>query len=280
MSALYSLDQVLARAHALPALPQIILRIMETLGDEGANAETLADQIAGDPSVVARLLGAANAGAMGTGGRIHSVRQAIMVLGVGRVRDITMATAVIDRFSSDPPFDAHRLWLHSIGVPICAQEIAKHAELDKDTAYVAGLLHDIGQLLLFGMDSNAYSRALHLKAERDVDIIDVERECLGVDHTAVGGALARLWKLPETVAAAISGHHVSADNEPESEMADVVHIAEVLSHALDLGGSEGNRVPRLSDLSTARMGIEWRRFAENFPRIEARFDRVRIELGL
>ena len=280
MSGIYTLDQILARAHSLPALPQIVLRIMETLGDEGANSDTLADYIGGDPSVAARVLAAANAGSMGTGGRVHSVRQAILLLGVGRVRDITLATAIMDRFASKPPFDAHRLWLHSIGVAICSQEIAHHAGLDPDISYVAGLLHDIGQLLLFMADPDAYSRVLHLKADRDADIIDVERECLGVDHAQAGGALAQLWKLPDTVADAITGHHVSDESEPETEIADVVHVAEVLSHALDLGDSEKNRVPRLSDLSAARVGIEWATFAGNFPRIEARFNRVRTEMGI
>jgi putative nucleotidyltransferase with HDIG domain len=211
---------------------------------------------------------------------VHSVRQAILLLGVGRVRDITMATAVIDRFAAEPPFDAQRLWQHSIGVAICAQEIAQHAGLDVDTAYIAGLLHDIGQLLLFGIDSSAYSHALQVMNERDVEISEAERECLGVDHAQVGGALARLWKLPEVVAEAITTHHASAESDPETEMGDAIHVAEILSHALDLGAADGNRVPYLSDISVARMGIEWPRFAEKFPRIEARFDRVRIELGL
>lgn len=280
MSAPFTLEQVLARADALPALPDIVARILEMLGDEEANAETLSHYIISDPAVVARLLAAANAGAIGASGRVDSVRQAIMLLGVGRVREITLATAIIDRFRVPPPFDAHRLWLHSVGVAVCAQEVAAYAGLDADVAYTAGLLHDVGQLLLYVFDPEAYTDALHLKAQRDIDIVDAEREHLGVNHAHVGGELARLWKLPEVVADAIAGHHVSGEEAPENEMADAVHVAEVLAHALDLGGAADSRVPNLSDLSCARMGIEWRRFAEHFPRIEARFAGTRIALGL
>jgi putative nucleotidyltransferase with HDIG domain len=276
----FTLEQVLARADALPALPDIVARILEMLGDEEINAETLSHHIVSDPAVVARLLAAANASAIGASGRVDSVRQAIMLLGVGRVRDITLATAIIDRFRLPPPFDAHRLWLHSVGVAVCAQEVARHAGLNADVAYTAGLLHDVGQLLLFVFDPEAYAETLQLKSMRDIDIVDAEREYLGVDHAHVGGELARFWKLPEVVADAIAGHHVAGEEGPENEMADAVHIAEVLAHALDLGGGGDSRVPNLSDLSCARMGIDWRQFAERFPHIEARFASARITLGM
>jgi putative nucleotidyltransferase with HDIG domain len=276
----YTMEQVLARANALPALPEIVARILEMLGDEEANADQLSRHIVCDPAVVARLLAAANAGALGASGRVESVRQAIMLLGIGRVRDITLATAIIDRFKAKPPFDAQRLWLHSVGVAVCAQEVARCASLDVDVAYTAGLLHDVGQLLLFVFNPTAYACVLQLRAERDLDIVDTEREYLGVDHAHVGGELARLWKLPEAVADAIAGHHISGDIQPENEMADVVHVAEVLAHALDLGGGADARVPNLSDLSCARMGIDWRQFAKHFPQIEARFANARITLGL
>ena len=276
----YTLEQVLARATALPALPQIVARILDMLGDDEVNAETLSKHIISDPAVVVRLLAAANAGAIGASGHVDSVRQAILLLGVSRVRDITLATAIIDRFNAKPPFDARRLWLHSVGVAICAQEVARIGGLDVDVAYTAGLLHDVGQLLLNAVDQEAYSRVLTLRTESDIDIVDAERQVLGIDHAQVGGGLARLWKLPEEVADAIGAHHVTNDSEPENEMADAVHVAEVLSHALNLGGGAGARVPRLSDLSCARMGIDWRELAAHFPLIEARFIGTRITLGL
>jgi putative nucleotidyltransferase with HDIG domain len=193
----YTIEQVLAKATALPALPKIVARILDMLGDEEVNVEVLSSHIVSDPAVVARLLAAANAGALGVTGRVDSVRQAILLLGVSRVRDITLATAIIDRFSATPPFDAKRLWLHSLGVAICAQEVARSAGLDVDVAYTAGLLHDVGQLLLFVADPMAYAGVLSLQVERDLDIVEAERDYLGVDHAHVGGELARLWKLPD-----------------------------------------------------------------------------------
>lgn len=280
MSTLFTVEQVLARADALPALPQIVTRILEMLGDEDANVDLLSTHIVNDLAVVGHILAAANAGALGASGRVDSVRQAILLLGISRVRDITLATAIIDRFKAVPPFNVKGLWLHSVGVAVCAQDVAHTARLDVNAAYTAGLLHDIGQLLLVAFNPEAYARVLLARGARDTDIVPIERELIGVDHAHVGGELARLWKLPEAVADAIAGHHVSEQNDPENELADVVHIAEVLSHALDLGGCEDSRVPELSNLSCARMDIDWGQFVEHFPRIEARFANARITLGL
>lgn len=280
MSAFISLEDVMARADVLPALPEIVSQILDMLENEEAHSETLSRHIASDPAVAARLLAAANAGALGSSGGVDSVRQAIMLLGVGRVRDITLTTAIIDRFSIAPPFDAHRLWLHSVGVAICAQEVARGAGLNGDVAYTAGLLHDVGQILLFVVDPEAYACTLRLGAERDMPLVDAEREYLGLDHAHVGGELARLWKMPQAVADAIAGHHASSESPPENEIADAVHVAEVLSHALNLDGTTGTSVPDLSDLSCARMGIDWHQFAAQFPRIEARLASARIMLRL
>lgn len=279
MSMLCTVEQVLARAGDLPALPQIVSRILEMLGDDDVNVDSLSTHIVNDPSVVVRLLAAANASTMGAG-RIDSVQQAILLLGITRVREITLATALIGRFKAAPPFNAERLWLHSVGVAVCAQDVAQSANVDLTAAYTAGLLHDIGQLLLFAYNPEAYGLVLRLRAERDDDIIDIEREILGLDHAHAGGELARLWKLPEAIADAIAGHHASDQNEPENELADVVHIAEVLSHSLDLGGGTDSRVPELSSLSCARMDIDWDQMVDHFPRIEARFANARLTLGL
>ena len=278
MSAL-KLEDVLARADILPALPQVVRHILDTLRDERANAELLAERIGSDPAVVARLLAAANASAYGLAGHVDSLRQAILLLGIEKVRAITLATAIVDRYHSAPPFDAQRLWLHSLGVAVCAREIAIHADLDAESAFTAGLLHDIGQLLLFAVEPAAYAETLGAKGRQDIGTVDAEHACLGVDHAEVGAALARRWSLPEPIVLAIGGHH-APEALPDHELADVVHVAEVLSHALDLGGAPDNLVPELSELACARLGIEWDEFAARFPEIDARFDCICLMLGL
>ncbi len=278
-----TMTQVMAQADRLPAMPQIVLRILDDLADDNANVESLSEHIANDPAVVARLLAAANSASVSHGKQVTSVRQAMLMLGVKRVRNIVTSTAVIDRYAKAPGFDSQRLWRHSVGVAICAQHIAEQGGLNPDIAYIAGLLHDIGQLLLIAVDPGAYGEVIRLRAERDMEIFEAEREVLGLEHAAVGGELARIWQLPADVADAIADHQANDDCPPATEMGDAVHIAEVLSHALELGIEPGLndviRVPALSELACARMGIDWDEFAEHFPQIEARFDCARLTLG-
>jgi len=273
-----SLEQLLTQADVLPTLPQVVHRILHALANERADTDTLVDHVAGDPAVVARVLAAANASAVGAG-HVDSIRQAILLLGLDRVRTITLATAIIDRFRPTSHYDAQHLWLHSVGVAVCSQAVAQHAELDADMAYAAGLLHDIGQLLLFTVVPQHYEAVLRLKRERDICIVDAEREVLGIDHALVGGALAKHWRLPLPIVDAIAAHH-AGETVPDTEIGDAVHVGEVLSHGLDLGASPNDLVPDLSELACARVGINWREFSSHFAEIEARFAVARLVLGL
>jgi putative nucleotidyltransferase with HDIG domain len=281
-----SVEEFLALADRLPAFPQIVFRILDELADESANVDSLTAHITADPAVVARLLAAANTAAVGHGKRVATVQQAVMMLGVAKVRNIVTTTAIIDRFAGARGCDSARMWRHSVGVALCAQQVARHAGLDTDIAYTAGLLHDIGQLLLFAVDFEACNAVRQYQHQHDLDLVAAEHELLGLDHAQVGGALAEFWKLPRDVVMAITEHHASDEAPPGGEMADAVHVGEILSEALEFGvdaGAEGDWVPRvspLSELACARMGIEWRRFAEYFPLIEARFDATRLALLL
>lgn len=274
-----TINDVMARVTALPALPQIVNRILESLNDERANIESLSEIVAGDPAVSVRLLAAANSGVFG-GHKIASLRQAMMLLGIGRVRQITVATAIIERFHTPLPFDSRRLWRHSVAVALCAQEIAINAGLDAETAYMAGLLHDIGQLLLFVTDPYGYADVLRELGSGDEAIVSCEREHFGLDHAEVGRELAARWNLPSAIALAIGGHHDLGNECPPTALVDVVHVAEALAHALDLGRVENNRVPELCDLACARMGIEWRDFLPRFAVLEARYEGALLTLGL
>ena len=145
---------------------------------------------------------------------------------------------------------------------------------------MAGLLHDVGQLLMFVTDPMGYSEALRECGHGDRSIIDYEQERFGIDHAIVGRELAQRWNLPHEIVVAIGGHHAIGETCPETELADVVHTAEALAHALDLGEVEKNRVPDVCDMSCARMGIDWSEFMTHFPAIEARFDGALLTLGL
>lgn len=272
------LDELAARAQELPSLPEVVGYLMRTLGDESADVDTIAQHINADPAIVVRLLAAANSAASGLSTKIHSAKQAFMVLGADRVVSIVLASALSYRYDlRGSGFDSHLLWRHSVGVATCAQVLAEQLGLNPGLAYTAGMVHDIGQLLMHVASPKDYMAAQVAHAV-GAPLIDAERERFGYDHGEAGRALASHWRLPAEIVDAIAAHH-----QPDaygSETGDLVHVSEVLSHALDLGELPDNRVPDLSELACANLGLAWPKLATCFPEIEARYDGLRFALGI
>lgn len=274
-----SLAELSSHAEALPSLLEVVNHLMRSLKDESADVDTLAQHINSDPAIVARLLAAANSVASGLSTRIYSAKQAFMVLGADRVTSIIMASALSYRYDTrSSGFDTRLLWRHSIGVACCAQGLAEEVGIDPDLAFTGGLVHDIGQLLMFVASPLNYVQALDRHHQQDTPLIEAERSLFGYDHAEAGRALARCWKLPSEIVDAIAAHH-----EPDelcSEIGNLIHVSEVLSHALDLGETPDNHVPALSELACANLGLSWPKLALRFAEIEARYDGLRVALGI
>lgn len=274
-----TLDELPAHARTLPSLPEVVGYLIRSLSDEQADIDTLAHRINSDPAIVARLLAAANSVASGLTTRIYSAKQAFLVLGADRVVSIILASALTYRYDTHAAgFDAKLLWRHSLGVASCARVLAEQTGINPELAFTGGLLHDIGQLLMFTASPANYVQALNLRDANDMPLILAERSVFGYDHAAAGRTLAINWKLPTEVSDAIAAHH--EPDEVGSEIGNLIHVSEVLSHALDLGEPPTNRVPDLSELACAELGLSWPKLAGHFAEIEARYDGISTALGI
>lgn len=274
-----SLDALPAHAEALPSLPEGVNYLIRALDDEYTNLDTLAHHINADPAIVARFLAAANSVASGLSKPVHSAGQAFLLLGADRIASIILASTLISRYDTHASgFSARLLWQHSLGVAVCARVLAEQTEINPELAFTGGLLHDIGQLLLYTASPAYFLKVLDRHHEEDIPLIVAERSVFGYDHCEAGRVLATVWKLPPDIIDAIAAHH-----EPDgygSEIGNLVHVSEALSHALDLGEPQYNRVPDLSEQACANLGISWPKLAGHFAEIEARFDDTRIALGI
>lgn len=273
------LDEIGLWTEKLPSLPEVVHYLMHSISDENADIDTLAHHINSDPVIVARLLAAANSVGSGLSARIYSAKQAFLVLGANRVASIILASALSHRFDSQSSgFDARLLWRHSLGVAACAQVVAEECGFNPDMAFTGGLLHDIGQLLMHTASPADYLRVLELRRTEDVALLEAERKIFGYAHTDAGRMLALAWRLPEDIVEAIVAHH--EPDELGSEIGNLIHVSEVLSHALDLGEQSNNRVSDLSDLACASLGLSWPKLSARFAEIEARYDGFSVALGI
>ncbi|MCX7161606.1 MAG: HDOD domain-containing protein [Rhodocyclales bacterium] len=268
-------QEVIDRSSTLPAFPLVVSRILATLDDPEANTATLADYIRHDPAITARILSLANTAATQTRrlSPVHDIFTATSLLGLGRVRQLATVGGISGYVAAIAPADMPlTFWQHSVAVGVCSEELALHTSTaaSASAALIAGLLHDIGQLWLHRFHGEAFRAAWSHALGHSIGIEQVERERFGVDHATIGAWLAGHWSLPADIVAAIHHHH-APDTALDQALVPVVHVAEVLSNALDLASRDENRVTSISAAACARLGLGWDESARPlFGRMEAR----------
>ncbi|MGM9491847.1 HDOD domain-containing protein [Ideonella sp. YS5] len=199
----------------LPAMPQILLRFLEEAGSENASLDTLAQLVMRDPALSARLLTVANSAAFRRGGELRGIKQSLMALGTRMVRTIAsclVVQSVFARLSDARPQDLAGFWRHSLLVAELARSTAQElgaTDGESEEAYLAGLLHDVGQLVLLGGLGKAYGTLLS-SSQTEADLVGNEQPVLATDHAAVGAWVVDQWQLPSLMADAILFHHWDA----------------------------------------------------------------------
>jgi putative nucleotidyltransferase with HDIG domain len=214
----------------LVTLPDVAMRIARMVNDPTASASDIGREIGRDAALTARLLRIANSPSFGQYGKIATVSRAITVLGVRQVHDLTVGLTAVRAFDgiSNELVTMESFWRHSLLCAVAAAHIAAHRGAEPgESAFVAGLLHDIGQLVLFSRAQNEEREALlmSIDASDDLALYQCEQRVLGFDHAAVGWALARNWGLPPSLQACIGMHHEPDRAQAFQSEVATVHVA-------------------------------------------------------
>lgn len=272
-----SLDQAVARLKDLPALPLVVSELLASFEDPDVDLGELAGKIANDQALTAKTLRLANSSFYGLQSRVRTISQAIQVLGFDSVRALVVGAGVIGGFDTgrERGFDYEGFWRHAIGTALCARALARHARVNpggnSEICFVAGLLHDLGRLVLVTRFPEHYAEALSRRSLRDCELLLAEREVLGIDHAQVGRALGQHWKIPEQICRAIANHHQPM-RQDEGELAAVVHVANVIAHGLDLADHEDDQVPALVQGAWDSLGLDDAVLRAVFAQTEAQFE--------
>ncbi len=226
------IDRVFRQIGDVSSLPTCAVEIMELARDEEADAEDLIGVIRSDPAIAMRIMRMANSSFHGVRESVSDLKQAVMLLGFQEIRNIAMSAYVAPLFRETDGYRGYTregLWNHMVGTAVVAQEIAKiSGRVDPQEAYLAGLLHDIGFVMI--------DQYLHRPFRRIIDQVtpekaayEVERDTIGFDHAELGEYVAIQWRLPEHLADAIGHHHHPADYDgPNGEMVRVVTLSDWL----------------------------------------------------
>jgi putative nucleotidyltransferase with HDIG domain len=248
--------QVHAAINALPSMPAVVSELMVQLDHDDVNLADLARKIGVDPALTVRVLRLANSSFYGLKREVRTLDEAVAVLGLRSLRNLVTTAAVMDKLTVNPDsalaFEAY--WRHALGTALCARGIATRKGLDPESAYVAGLLHDIGRLALATLFSGPYKQVLERQAIDDIPLVQAEHATLGLDHAMVGAALARHWNFPESIRQAIAEHHNTSQTELDT-LVMVTHAADALAHALDFEGAQNAMVPPIQQSAWDRLQL-------------------------
>lgn len=276
-----SVQEILKAVGTLPILPRAVMEIIRTIEDETTSATMLARQIELDLGLLTSVLRLVNSSRYALRGGVSSAQQAVVMLGFNTIRNLVCMVGISNYFKDNgaDTFNYAHFLRHSAGVGCVAKLLAKPAAVNPDAAFVAGMLHDVGQLALAATAPNECGMAEDYRIEHDCHIADAERAVMGMDHAEIGAHLAKIWHLPAEICEAIEFHHHIWDSASPSRMADLIHVAEVLSHALDLGAS-GQRVTPLSEAAMLRLGISLEQVAQVLGKIEDEYSDFAKLLGV
>lgn len=231
--------QLVQQAGNIPSLPEIFYQLVEIIDDPDTNLSDIANVIAKDTALSARLLRIANSAMFSFPNRINTISHAITVIGTNQIRELVLATSVISAFKgiSSEFLDMESFWRHSIACGIAARAIATLQRAPNiEQFYVLGLLHDIGLLLSVTLIPD--KAKIVLTRCRDGELLyRVEREVLGFNHGGLGTALLKTWHLPDAVQEPVGCHHSPTIATLYPEATAIVHIAEILVQGLSLGDS-------------------------------------------
>jgi putative nucleotidyltransferase with HDIG domain len=250
---------LVANAAGLASLPEVVARVIALADDPNSTASQFDSVISRDPNLAARLLRIANSPYYSLTGEIDTIARAVTVVGTRHIRDLTLGVAAIRTFSGIPMelVSMEDFWVHSLYCAHLSRWLAAGVPRMEDTVFVGGLLHDIGQLLLFIQLPDESREALWMVSEGpdDLSMDAAERQVLGFDHTEVGAELARQWHLPQALLECIAWHHQPGRASPgHAREAAIVHVANSVAYLAETDSTDLFAGPPILE-SAARLAM-------------------------
>jgi len=237
----------------LPTLPQVVQKIVLMIDRPETSAEDLGRLIEKDQVLSAKVLQLANSPFYGCPARIASVSHAVVVLGLNVVKGLALGATVFDMMKTA---GMDQLWRHSLGVAMMAHILAKQTGYkNAEEVFVAGLLHDLGKVVVYVKLPDTAGRIAKSVYEGDRYMFEAEQDILGLSHAEVAGWLAAAWHLPTVLKEPIMYHHQPSLATGAPMQTAIVHVADVLVKAMGCGCSGDDLVPLLSPEAWSAMKL-------------------------
>jgi len=254
-------NNILAKVRNVPSMPSVVIKLRQYLSDPDVSFDELAKVIEYDPGLTANLLQLANSAYFGWSGKIKTVKEAITRLGTNRIFQMVLCMSVAALVRTPVKgydMESNGLWEHSIAVAICAEQIAQALKIpNSEEAFTAGLLHDMGKILLGTFVEIDDEPIKELVKNESLSFNEAERRVLGIDHAEAAAELLQYWKLPENVVAAARWHHNPDEaDEKYRNIVDLVHVADILCIRMGWGIGTDGPLYCLNEAAAERLGVD------------------------
>ncbi|MCP4469307.1 MAG: HDOD domain-containing protein [Gammaproteobacteria bacterium] len=235
------LELLLKQAGELPSLPEVYIRVTELLETETSTAAKIGAAVQTDPTLTARILKQINSAYFGLRNPVTSIPQAVILLGRQQLQQVMVGSVLSGVFKDFgiTAFPLRDFWQHCVKTAIIARQLAMQNGriIDHEAFFTAGLLHDIGWLVIAKVNPGSYIQINEIAKAEHREIIEVEADKFGVTHIEVGVALLEKWGIPGLITQCVKKHHESVHIEPYKIETAIVYLANQLSH-IDLSSEE------------------------------------------
>jgi len=231
----------------LASLPNIFTQITEAIKNPRSSAAYVAEVISKDVALSAKLLKMVNTPFYGFPSKIDTLSRAVTIVGTTQLTNLALGVSVISAFDNIPEefFTLKEFWMHSITCGILARLLAGQVGVAGDEKFfVAGLLHDIGRLIMLKNHPKASTEVLRPARIGRRSLVDVENSVWGCNHATIGGLVLKAWRLPAFLEVLVHHHHNPMEASMVQEAA-IIHVADFMTHGLGIGSSGTSLVPEL-----------------------------------
>ncbi|MCL2219392.1 MAG: HDOD domain-containing protein [Chitinispirillia bacterium] len=287
----YNLEELQDRIKTianLPTLPHIASRLMQIVNSPNTSADTVAALVSQDISLSAKVLRLANSAFYGIPKSINTLNNAVVILGFKIIQTMVLSLTVFDMFTREDDedgasFDRNAFWKHSLRCAVIARLLAHRRRrtfaLDPEEAFCAGLLHDVGKVVMEQYLNQDFHKALNHARTNGVSIFEAERDVLGYTHCDVASWLTGSWSLPDEIEQPLVCHHEPEEATICADSVMICHLADTLSE-IDENDEDAVRETAASLEQKARMvGLSARDLTEAAAEIGAEMERASVFIG-
>ncbi|WP_333652060.1 HDOD domain-containing protein [Dissulfurispira sp.] len=247
-----ALRSQIERIDTLPTIPSVLRKLLGVIENPRISLSEIGSFILNDPVLTSRVLKVVNSPVYGFPGRISSVSQALMLLGLNVVKGMLLGVSVFEAMQKTMV----GLWEHSLGCAVTARIIAKKKELkEPEEVSVAALLHDIGKVVLGLKFPDEYKKIMSDAETKDIFIFDSEKNYFGINHADAGAWIAQKWNFPRSLVEVIEYHHKPHLSKNVAMQTAIVHLSDILIRAKGFGFAGDNSVPAINNAAWQMLNL-------------------------